>query len=109
MYICVFNDFVSLPKELDCGDGQNILDVCRRSERLDSFSEAAKHVLRHHIEPLVTRFELTAEVLVAKATDGDAAIVRAVVQVMRDWMGGHVCWERVSGRHQPLKVENQAV
>lgn len=99
-YICIYNDFVSLPKEIACGDSHNILTVCRRAEGLADYTDAATYVSERLVAPLIARFERNGELLCARARDSAQLRTAArAVGVMRDWMGGHVGWEDASHRH----------
>jgi len=97
VHICMVNDCLSLPKELESGDTHNVMRIFEeRDER--GYQAAANRVFDEHLLPCTEAFGVEVEPLVAEAPDPDAA--RAAVDVFRDWAGGHICWELASERHE---------
>lgn len=105
LHICMNNDFISLPKEVKAGDGQNIVAIYREHMALDSYQAAADRVLEEHLFPLVDAFVSNSKELrqlVEVKSPQALWHYDGAVEVMRNWMCGYLQWEANASRHRVI-------
>lgn len=112
IHICMNNDFISLPKEVKAGDGQNIVAIYRAHLGLDSYQAAADRVLEEHLFPRVDSFvRRAAELreLVQLKSPGALCSYDGAVEAMRHWMCGYLQWEANASRHSVIAEKTPLV
>ena len=97
------NDMLSLPKELESGDTHNAVWIYRERLHASSYGDAANRVFKDFLVPCVddiARSEEELELELRASEPSEVAAVRGAIQCLKDWAGGHISWEKVSGRHE---------
>lgn len=115
-HICVLNDMLSLPKEVEYEHNGNFAVIYRRIHALSCYAEVFERLTREILNPALEELERAGAELLAAAARGDLddeldpdprarqsiSLAWSLIQLFRHWVAGHLRWEQGSARHQQI-------
>jgi hypothetical protein len=102
--ITIFNDLISLKKEMMAGDVHNLVLILQNQEKC-SLKEAVRLTVAMHDEEVRKFVELAATVHTSWKDPHDAKLtpdrVEPYIDVLRCWMRSNMDWSSFSERYHP--------